>query len=242
MRRLIALSILLIGILSLRAQPDAAIGNIVSPIRVSLAICSPGKELYSVVGHAALRIEDERWKSDETYSYEAIITSSLKWDYLLGRLQSQWRVRETESFVRSYQEEGRTVTFYPINLPASSLRKLEDRLKEAVTCKPENYDCIERGCAIQILHLIEEVISPTQIEYACWPERYTKSRRAIIGEGILREGNWWDYALLNIILPHSIDKPCRTEDKLCIPADLLEAWQSATYQSTNLPINLLGVD
>lgn len=194
----------------------------------SLLVASPGEALYSRAGHCALRMQCPEHNLDYVFSYESESISHRIPAFLSGKLKMGMFAIETADYISTYGEEGRGVMEYTLNIPIESKRNLWRVLDNHMMQGSDlPYDYITRGCAYSTLMLLKEGIAPMRIEYGKWPEKFrTLTRRELTGLQMDRYP--WTWAFLNIICNGAInDAYCSLEEKVIMPADLVEVLSAA---------------
>ncbi|MFN7116491.1 MAG: DUF4105 domain-containing protein [Saprospiraceae bacterium] len=138
----------------------AQVNDLDNDITISLITGSPGDELYSVFGHSAIRVRDDRTEQDILYNYGTFDfdTPNFYWKFMRGKLPYMLSVDRTEDLFRYYVREGRSITEQTLNLTNAQEEKLLQFL--AWNYKPENraymYDFFYNNCATVIRDLFEK--------------------------------------------------------------------------------------
>lgn len=209
---------------SLRAQEASG----ASTIHASVIICEAGDVLYSTIGHAAIHMQSDTYGMDYVYSYEGEDVSHQILTFLRGNLKMGMFAIPAEMFITGYRQEERGVKEYPLQLSEEQMKALWKTLDERVA-QGSNlpYDYFQRGCAITIVEILHEALGETVISYGPWPEHLIKStRREIVRDAIV--GAPWQKWILYMLIGTIGDSDCTPEDKLIVPQDLADTWQSAT--------------
>lgn len=129
-------------------------------ITISLITGSPGSELYSVFGHSAIRVRDDRTERDILYNYGTFDfnTPNFYWKFMRGKLLYMLSVERTEDLFRGYVQEGRSITEQTLNFTDTQEEKLIQFLEW--NHKPENryymYDFFYNNCATVIRDVFEK--------------------------------------------------------------------------------------
>ena len=65
-------------------------------LRVSLLTCGPGEEAYSVYGHTAIRVQDQRTGEDWVFNYGVFDFDRphFIWRFVLGQTDYQYEILE----------------------------------------------------------------------------------------------------------------------------------------------------
>ncbi len=196
-------------------------------VRVSLCIASPGRIMYSALGHAFLRMECPTHQLDYVFSYESEDVSQRLLAYLSGNLKMGMRRVNTDEYMQFYRTSGRSVMAYPLNLPLDMKRELWRVLDERFhTDQSVPCDFIQRGCAKICLISIQQALNGAELHFASWPEHLLNTtRRGIVYNG-LKDSPWCRFFFMTFSGYDNIDNPS-PQDKILLPTDLLSLLQKA---------------
>lgn len=194
----------------------------------SLVIADPGEVLYSTVGHACLRMQCPDHGLDYIFSYESEDASHKVLKFLSGNLKMGMTAVPTEEYLSQYQQEQRGVRQFDLQLPIAVKQHLWQVLDRHVANGMYlEYDYLNRGCAYSTFNIIKEALDTIPLQYGPWPEKFqTMTRRELTGVQIA-DTHPWVWLFLNVITNGAINDDCRLEDKVIMPADLLEVLQGA---------------
>ena len=193
-------------------------------VKTSLIIASPGDMLYSKVGHCAIRMQCPQYKLDYVFSYESEDARQKVLTFLAGKLKMGMFSVPTDEYISSYKKEGRSVAEYTLNIPIDAKRNLwkvlDTHVMEGANLP---YDFITRGCAHSVLTMIDEGIFPLTLEFDSFPKTFATSTRREL-TGLQMKEHPWTWCFLNLLVNGSIDDTdCSNEDKVIMPADLVES-------------------
>jgi hypothetical protein len=164
---------LLIGLAAGRAPHAAAQQQLALPalsdsVRVSLISILPGRKIYSVFGHSALRIRDPELGIDRAYNFGTFDFGDAPLDvasfvarFTYGDLNYRLAVQDPPALVRGYwQNERRASVEQTLDLRRDEAQELFRRLE--VNALPENryyqYDFFFDNCATRLLDALEAVM------------------------------------------------------------------------------------
>lgn len=197
----------------------------------SLLISAPGEALYSRLGHAALHMQCPQHNLDYVFSYEGNEAASRVLSFFSGKLKMGMFAISPELYFKACEKEGREVKEYTLNLPIEAKRNLwralDNRLLEGIDLP---YDYLHRGCAYSTLKVLEEGLSPMELEFGPWPDEYELSRREI-GHKALSSSKWVR-CFLHLISGGEIDRQCINEDKVITPVQLLDVLSAASINGS----------
>ena len=157
--------ILFFGVTMLSGQ-----NNSLSPkATVSLLVCSPYEgEVFTLYGHAALRVNDPEKGLDLVFNYGIFDfdTPNFIYRFAKGQTDYQLGINRYNDYVIEYQMRGSEVTELMLNLSGSEKEKLWNALRE--NYKRENriyrYNFFFDNCATRPIAMIERQVDG-QIKY-----------------------------------------------------------------------------
>lgn len=197
-------------------------------IRASVMVASPGDALYSKTGHAFIRMQCPSQNMDFCFSYESEDTNAKILTFLAGKLRMGLVGMRTSEYLSEYEKTGRGVTEYPLSLPVKAkqnLWRVLDRHVDEGMDLP--YDYLDRGCAISVMHLLEEATIPQGLTVDKIPSEYTKSRREILTDELA--GSPWSRLLINILTNGSANDDVELMEKAITPASLITILSNCSY-------------
>jgi hypothetical protein len=183
---------------------------------VSVLTCSPGKEIYSIYGHNALRLHYDNQR-DYIFNYGTFDfrTPNFTLKFLRGKLPYHLTVNNYEDFINEYTYQGRSVTEQILNLDSVQKIKLVGFLDNNM--KPENreykYDFFFDNCATRIYDVIQVATEDKII----WkePDRNHLTHRKIIKQ-YQKNLPWTDFGI-DIIIGSRADVPTSLVQEMFIP-------------------------
>lgn len=192
----------------------------------SLLVADPGTVLYSVLGHACIRLQCPAFGMDYCFSYESESVKNRVLDFLAGKLMMGLYAIPIEEYCAQYREEGRGVYEYTLNLPIDVKRELWRVLDEHLTAgKKLPYDYYHRGCAITCVDFVKEALGEIVIVY----DRSLYNNSPTARELCIKHSQralWVQFFAL-FIVGNEADEPLVGDKQLIIPTDLVHAWQQA---------------
>ena len=196
--------------------------------KISVLTCSPGAELYSLFGHTAIRISDPTNHIDHVFNYGTFDfnTPHFYLKYAQGLLLYQLSATSYDGFVRSYQEEGRSVYSQTLRLDSIQKQKLFDLLLE--NYRPENrsylYNFLFDNCTTRSRDLLQQSL-PDTIHW-----RLTDSNKNFwnLLDEYLRVSPWVKWGI-HTILGQPGTRQASTFEYMFLPDYLMYGLDSATY-------------
>ena len=192
----------------------------------SLLVADPGTVLYSVLGHACIRLQCPAFGLDYCFSYESEGVQNRVLDFLAGKLMMGLFAIPVEDYCAQYREEGRGVYEYTLNLPIEVKRELWRVLDEHVAEGARlPYDYYHRGCATTALNFVKEALGETAIVY----DRVLYDNSPTARELCIKHSQMalWVQFFALLIVGNEADEPLVGDKQLIIPTDLVHAWQQA---------------
>ena len=253
---LLSLLLLLAGTFSVSAQIVDAEGLYVDTVFndhvdrtaedfviASLLIADPGRELYSVLGHASIRLQCPNFNMDYCYSYEGEDVGRKILSFLAGELEMGLYAIPVDDYCASYREDGRGVYEYTFNLPIEVKqelwRVLDNHVAEGIHLP---YDYFHRGCAITAKDFVKEALGEIVIVYDRSLYENGQSVKEIWNKHT-QNALWVRFFCYFIGAGVDLEKPLVGEKQLIIPSDLVHAWQQAKVNGRPLLAsepNILG--
>ena len=195
-------------------------------VEASVVIASPGTKLYTVLGHASLRMQCPKYQMDFVFSYEAEDAASHVLKYLSGQLRMGVRMIPTQAFVDSYREEGRSVAEYRLNLPIEVKQHLWQILDEGVRMHDVPYDFLRHGCALSVLQWLIQA-TDGNIVFAPWGDGVRGKSRKEIACGAM-ENRWHRFVFSTIVGGEAYYTDTDVVGKVVVPAQLVDVLSEAT--------------
>ncbi len=134
-----------------------------SDVTISILTCAPGKEIYSIYGHNAIRIQDKSAQSDIVYNYGTFDfdTPGFMVKFMRGKLPYLLAEGDFNRFMREYQYFERAVTEQVLDLDSIQKHRIIDAL--SINMLPENraykYDFFMDNCATRLRDILQNNIN-----------------------------------------------------------------------------------
>ena len=197
-------------------------------VTASLLVAAPGDMLYSILGHACLRMQCPTFNMDYCFSYENEGFEGNIGKFLCGNLKMGMTAVPTQEYLQYYAGTQRGVWEYELNLPIAVKRELwrvlDNRLMEGIYLP---YDYLKRGCAIACVKAVKEALDTLSITYAPFPHNIDQHTFWEIYYHYAHKG--WDMFWCATMIGGGVaQQEFPAEQNLIIPAQLAEVWQEAT--------------
>lgn len=203
-------------------------------VRVSLVVAEPERVLYSILGHACLHMQCPYYGLDYIFSYESEPVKGKVLRFLVNDLKMGMVAMPLDEYLEPYREEGRGVREYELNLPPAVetelWRILDEKLMEGMNLQ---YDYITRGCAISIVHCVEDAVKAAnkhgdnnyKINYPEWDKKFDRTLREIFYDNA--EKGWSLFYCMTLV-GGQVDNPALPKkEKLISPRELVRTWQQS---------------
>lgn len=239
----IALLLLLAGTFSVSAQIVDAEGQYVDTVfndhvdrttedfvKVSLMISQPSsKRVYSIFGHAALRLQCPAFDLDYVFSYISIHSDASALEYIIIRPTMGLIAVPTEQYI---EKEFRGITEYAMYLPPQVETELWRILDESTAKGYDRpYDCVAGSCAQMVSQYINRAIAtayPKDSVQTQWLGEPEHTMHELMN--MYAQEAPWQLFLINSILGSSyVDNVNMTNaKKVLFPMQLLALWHNTT--------------
>ena len=226
----------LFGLLSLPifAQPKLS-----EETEVSLMTSAPyDEEVFTVYGHAAIRVHDPKQKIDYIFNYGIFDFSKPNFIYRFAKGETDYKlgVANFQDYVINYQMSGSEITEQVLNLTQQEKDAIWDAL--LINYKPENrvyrYNFFFDNCATRPAAILEKVILG-KIDYH-YPYE-AKSFRDIINY-CTRNHPWLTFGC-DLALGSPTDREATQHEMLFIPGYLKDAFSKGTITNEDQEVRPL---
>ncbi|MBQ0069153.1 MAG: DUF4105 domain-containing protein [Bacteroidales bacterium] len=141
-------------------------------VKASLVVVSPGEEIYSSLGHCAIRLECPIHKLDYCFSFMSMGATSMDiLQFFAGELNVGFCSFPTQVFLADYAEEGREVKQVELNLTLHEQQRLWQLLDEdLVDGDKRRFNYLQNNCSSMSLCPLEWSLIDEQLSVNKWPE------------------------------------------------------------------------
>lgn len=201
-------------------------------VQTSILIASPGERLYTVLGHAVIRMQCPTHGLDFVFSYESEDATSHVMRYLMGRLKMGVRMVPTQQYVDLYRAEERSVVEYALTLPIQVKQNLWRLLDEDEAQLDVAYDYLKHGCALSVLQWLQRATND-QIDFAPWGDLQEKPRKEVACGAM--KNRWHRFVFSTVVGGDAHEVDIDPTLKVVVPSQLVELLQhSKAYGKTLL--------
>lgn len=195
-------------------------------VRASVLVASPGKAIYSALGHASLRLECPTYNLDYVFTYEGENLQHNIMAYLAGRLTMALYAVPTDSFLQTYRHEGRGVEAYTLHLPIAAKQRLWQQMDQRLQEPEIPYDYMAHGCATSLLEWIAAAVPADSMDYGEWPADMSRTPREICEDSI--PSQWDIFLITHLVAGSGNDANLRPEQKIIAPRMLITTLRRTT--------------
>lgn len=201
--------------------------------QVSILTCSPGKEVYSMYGHNALRLKYDDGR-DYVFNYGTFDfrTPNFTVKFIKGKLPYRLSVNYFPEFIHEYSYLKRSVTEQVLSLDSLQVTNLIALLEDNM--KPENreylYDFFYDNCATRIYVIVQKALEGK----ITWGNKSQKkvSFRSRIKE-YQRFFPWTDFGI-DIIMGLPADRVLSIEEEMFLPDYVQAHFEHAHFEQKPL--------
>lgn len=203
-------------------------------VKAYLVVADPGTKIYSIFGHACLRMVCDTFDMDYCYSYECVDVPHITWHYITNTLNMGMIATPTKEYLQQYADENRGATEYELLLSTDAKRHLWQVLDEKIMEGHKlPYDFIKRGCAYSCIPIMEKTLRKTQMCYPQTANCVKQTRRDAMYE-FAHNNTPWQLLIFNTIAGTDIDKLQIGKKNIILPTQLAEFWQQTTIDGKPL--------
>lgn len=191
---------------------------------ISILTCSPGKEIYKIYGHTAIRYQDNGRDIVFNYGLFSFDEPHFIWRYLQGKNYYLLGVESYKRFIRRYEQGGERVTEQTLNLTNDETQTLYNALIK--NAKPENrkylYNVFYDNCATRAYKIIEDKLEgDINWQYHCKEASYRE---------LLHQHNHpmpFSQMGIDIVFGTQADELCSCREQMFLPLLLKDELETA---------------
>lgn len=191
------------------AQPDS--------FAISLITCAPGKKVYELYGHTALRVQEfvhGQRCGDWVLNYGTFDfhQDHFVWRFLLGQTDYALAFAPFNFFLFEYEQTNREVTEQSLNLTQAEAARMMVSLHKNLDKPVYRYNFLTDNCTTRALDQIINVLDGEIV----WPRVDTlRTVRTMVDEFSARSP--WDAFGQNLLLGAEVDRPATLRAQLFSP-------------------------
>ena len=202
-------------------------------VEVSLLICSPHEEVYSLYGHAAIRWHDMRKQHPEEGEKDWVFNWGMfnfnkpyfEIRFVFGLTDYELACYPYSAFWPSYQKWGSSITEQVLNLTGAEKRSLKAALQENL--RPENkvyrYNYFYDNCSTRPRDVIEACIQGEVLYQE--REDYSPTFREMVRE--CNRNHDWNKFGIDLLLGIKADQKTNRSEQEFLPMNLMQDFLTA---------------
>ncbi len=199
-------------------------------IHASLLIASPGFEVYSAAGHAALRLNCPSKGVDNTFEFATLIDVNTTIEFISGTTNGGFKRVRTTTYIQRYKDESRGVEELKLNLrPEQELKLWEFLDKECDKGEGWTFDYQSNTCSNMAAWAVESCLLGEQIKYNNVHPKLLGTYRETFA--LMSDPSPWTAMFWDIMMGTDSDEPSDFKQHL-YPKFILSEWQKATIVDT----------
>ena len=220
----------LTSIVKAAETPDAIYGD---SLQISLLTCGPGKEVYSLYGHTAIRFHDVRNQQDLVINYGMFSFAQKNFilRFIFGLTDYEMGIIPFDAFMKEYKREHRWVIEQVLNLSPADKRSIAMAID--ANYLPENrvyrYNYFYDNCTTRARDLLANNIQGTVV-YKSTPNTQTTFRSEIHQWN--RQQLWARFGN-DLLLGIGADQNLTPEAQQFLPDSLRKDFQTAIIRYQN---------
>ena len=210
--------------------PDTIYGD---SLQISLLTCGPGKEVYSLYGHTAIRFHDVRNQQDLVINYGMFSFAQKNFilRFIFGLTDYEMGIVPFDAFMEEYKREHRWVIEQVLNLSSADKRSIAMAID--ANYLPENrvyrYNYFYDNCTTRARDLLANNIQGT-IVYKSTPNTQATFRSEIHQWNQLQP---WARFGNDLLLGIGADQKLTPEEQQFLPDSLRKDFQTAIIRYQN---------
>lgn len=211
-----------------KAHNDSLKAQMARPdyIIASLVVASPGFELYSDAGHAALRLQCPSKKVDNCYEFASLIDFDTTLEFIRGTMNGAFKRLYTRNYIKRYRDEKRGITELRLNL--SPEQKVELWRMADKHCDVDmgwKFDYLVNDCSNMVAWLVESSLLEDSLKYNNVDPKLIGTYRETFA--LVQPYSPWAALFWDIMMGTFGDKPTDFRGHL-YPTFLMSEWQKAS--------------
>lgn len=168
-------------------------------ITVSLVTASPEREVYSVFGHTAIRMQCPTAGLDYCFSFAMATGIGGYIAFFSGKAAGAFQCEPTKEYLEAYRKEGRGVREDTLNLSPKEKQELWRKLDEELTSGVRrHFNLLQNNCTSMAIIKIESVLKEKYIDFGKMPPpMYYKNGKGIMWAS--RRSPWAQWLFMTFV-------------------------------------------
>ena len=167
-------------------------------VTASLVIISPTNDVYSSLGHCAIRMECPTHRLDFCFSSETETGSFNDFiNFLIGKTSTAMFAVESDAFLKRYKAEKRGIWQFQLNLTHHEKQDLWRKLDEEVMKGAHRSFTLKNNCVSLSLMLIQSALMKEELDFGELPEIFNHDNGDLMRK-YLENTPWAEFFLFTI--------------------------------------------
>ena len=225
------LSLVTVFVLSLNAKAqntDSMMISRMDSVEISLLTCSPHEAIYSLYGHTAIRINDQRNGEDLAVNYGLFSFEKPHFvlRFLFGLTDYEMGIEPFEAFCRQYRYYGSSVTQQVLNLTNEEKWNIVKAVN--INYMPENsvyrYNYFYDNCTTRAVDMLTTHLADAHVVFEGEQQKYPSFREMV--HGCLPHHPWNRFGN-DMLLGVKADCKTTLREHQCLPANAMDDFRHA---------------
>lgn len=229
MKNIFLALLLIIGFTATAQRPLSHLAEI------SLLSCENGYELYNSYGHSAIRVKDPITELDVVFNYGTFNdqVDNFLVRFIRGTVDYTLSMSPYEWFIRSYENENRTVIEQVLNLTAEEKQAVFNRIVKNYETDERfyRYDFFFDNCSSRIHEILKEVLADDLSYGADLYEDSPETFRVLI-DPYMKHSPWAEFGV-GLIMGFPTDNTATNKEKMFLPDHMMERFDIATIHQNS---------
>ena len=168
-------------------------------VTASLLIGSPLKAIWSVFGHATLRMECPTYDLDLVFTFESDTDVGAFMTGVAGKAKAKYVAVPAEEYIEHAREEGRELRQYELNLTVAERKELWRRLDEEMMAGAyRHFNLLYTNCVSTTVGTVQQSLKGEHLEWGPQLFEMTKNDGDFFRH-TLRDAAWAEFMFITFI-------------------------------------------
>ncbi len=168
-------------------------------VTASLLIGSPLKAIWSVFGHATLRMECPTYDLDLVFTFESDTDVGAFMTGVAGKAKAKYVAVPAEEYIEHAREEGRELRQYELNLTVAERKELWRRLDEEMMAGAyRHFNLLYTNCVSTTVGTVQQSLIGEHLEWGSQLFEMTKNDGDFFRH-TLRDAAWAEFMFITFI-------------------------------------------
>ena len=190
-------------------------------VTASLIVASPGKPIYSALGHSSIRMQCPAHHLDFCYSLETDVQAINFIQFFTGEAKACFAAVPSDEFLGYYRSQGRRVMEYELNLTHHEKQRLWKLLDDdMVEGAHRKFNFLLNNCSSSVMIILDYALIDETFRYDTLPA----SMNMLHGERVRfhsRKSSWMQFLMMSLmgtLADEDVELPYRFAPESMVPA------------------------